>query len=56
MNIAQVSRFGGPVTFLIVAVIAYIEAGDVERLGFDPLGAAYYPRLIAFVIDALALA
>ena len=56
MNIAQVSRFGGSVTFLIVAVIAYIEAGDVERLGFDPLGAAYFPRLIALAIGALALA
>ena len=42
-------------TFLIVAVVSYFEAGNVERLGFDPLGAAYFPRLIAFVIGALAL-
>lgn len=56
MNIAQVSRVGGSVTFLIVAVVSYIEAGNVERLGFDPVGAAYFPRLIALVIGALALA
>ena len=56
MNIAQLSRFGGSVTFLIVAVIAYIEAGNVERLNFDPVGAAYFPRVIALAIGVLALA
>ena len=59
MDIAKLTirdpvRFLAPLVFLAIALVAYWQADKIELLGFDPLDAAFFPRLIAVAMIALA--
>lgn len=41
--------------FFLIAVIAYVEVGKVQRLGYDSLGEAAFPRMIAAVTGVSAI-
>lgn len=56
MIISKRGLFGilPPVVLIFGAIFALKLSNDIQELGFDPLDAAFFPRLIAWVILLLA--
>ncbi len=43
-----------PVVLIFAAIFALRLSNDIQELGFDPLDAAFFPRLIAWLVLLLA--
>ena len=56
MTLRDPIRILAPLVFLAIALVAYWQAGKIELLGFDPLDAAFFPRLIALAMMVLVAA